>query len=203
MFYWINVSSSAIETFADLCAFFSNIDLEEHLLLIRLCGILKMIPLNNSHVHRKCWAAQSFLTPRGGGTHWLLKRRCSLTCLFGVWNLGRWYYFGVWNLRYVRLFISCPQNSLFSIWVDRRLVILWSLKILKNTIQLSSRFSNIDKKFEHLFECLGQKGYTDKQPFTIPSLLFGGLKKLLDMSNPVPEVPLGSHCWSSTETHDK
>ena len=30
--------------------------------------------------------------------------------------------------------------------------------------ELSSRFSNIDKKFEHLFECLGQKGYTDKQP---------------------------------------
>ena len=30
--------------------------------------------------------------------------------------------------------------------------------------ELSSRFSNIDKKFAHLFECLGQKGYTDKQP---------------------------------------
>ena len=30
--------------------------------------------------------------------------------------------------------------------------------------ELSSRFSNIDKKFEHLFECLGQKGFTDNQP---------------------------------------
>ena len=30
--------------------------------------------------------------------------------------------------------------------------------------ELSSRFSNIDKKFEHLFDCLGQKGFTDKQP---------------------------------------
>ena len=30
--------------------------------------------------------------------------------------------------------------------------------------ELSSRFSNTDKKFEHLFDCLGQKGFTDKQP---------------------------------------
>ena len=29
--------------------------------------------------------------------------------------------------------------------------------------ELSSRFSNIDKKLEHLFDCLGQKGFTDKQ----------------------------------------
>ena len=29
--------------------------------------------------------------------------------------------------------------------------------------ELSSRFSNIDKKFEHLFECLNQKNITEKQ----------------------------------------
>ena len=30
--------------------------------------------------------------------------------------------------------------------------------------ELSSRFSNIDKKFEHLFDCLNLKGITEKQP---------------------------------------
>ena len=30
--------------------------------------------------------------------------------------------------------------------------------------ELSSRFSNIDKKFEHLFECLNQKNISEKQP---------------------------------------
>ena len=29
--------------------------------------------------------------------------------------------------------------------------------------ELSARFSNIDKKFEHLFECLNQKNITEKQ----------------------------------------
>ena len=35
--------------------------------------------------------------------------------------------------------------------------------------ELSSRFSNIDKKFEHLFECLHQKGITEKQPANMTS----------------------------------
>ena len=36
--------------------------------------------------------------------------------------------------------------------------------------ELSSQFSNIDKKFEHLFECLNQKNITEKQPNSASNL---------------------------------